>query len=319
MAQDIRGEDESEYLETLRKAKSPDEEKTMWRYFHVLEILRRKMKRAELFVVAKMMISQLPIEYRPFILLLLKHGTLGSSRLNIIVKLERYTEISPLLILDDFFSDQHSPSILEKAVKYLNLPNDGGVLEVVRFLASNAQNPEIIKEKMLTVDIFRDNYPAVIEAKNWKESRIRNFIESVCRHLEVPIPDEARFVFLRAKIEREMKEFNDGETEPADFYDICVQHTKNKDEEFQCCINYLANHSNTLCRFFSKTRGVPFTAKDGVSTSTPECATPYNRCLHELACGRNKFLNDGNAVAEFKECLKEPFFAAEMQIPQAAA
>ena len=199
--------------------------------------------------------------------------------------------------------------MLEKAVRYLNHPNDGGVLEVVRFLATNAQNPEIIREKMLTADIFRENYPAVVQAKNWKESRVRNFIESVCRHLEVPIPEEARFVFLRAKIERELKEFKDGETEPADFYDICVQHTKNKEEEFKCCIEYLANHSNTLCRFFCKTRGVPFTHNDEVSTSTPECATPYNRCLHELACGRNKFLNDGNAVAEFMECVKEPQFA----------
>ena len=105
-----------------------------------------------------------------------------------------------------------------------------------------------------------------------------------------------------------MKEFRDSVTEPADFYDICVQHTKNKDEEFKCCIDYLANHSNTLCRF-CKTRGVTFTHNDKVSTSTPERATPYNRCLLELACGRNKFLNNGNAVAEFKECLKEPFFA----------
>ena len=162
---------------------------------------------------------------------------------------------------------------------------------------------------MLTVDIFRDNYPAVIKERNWKESRVRNFIETVCRHLGVEIPVEARFVFLCAKVEKEMKEFNNGETEPADFYDICVQHTKNEKEGFDCCIEYLASRSNTLCQFFCETRGIPFTHNDEVSTSTPECATPYKRCLHELPCGRNKFLNDGNAVAEFKECLKEPFFA----------
>ena len=262
-----------------------------------------------MFPVAKAMISELPLKARPFILLLLKHGTLGTCRLNIIVKLERYTGISPFLILDDFFSEQNCPTTLEKAIRYLKNPNADGVMEVIRFLAKNAQKPEVIREKMLSVDIFRDNYPAVIKEGNWKESRVRNFIETVCRHLGVEIPVEARLVFLRAKIEKEMKEFTDGETEPADFYDICVQHTKNEKEGFDCCIEYLASRSNTLCQFFCETRGIPFTHNDEVSTSTPECATPYKRCLHELACGRNKFLNDGNAVAEFKECLKEPFFA----------
>ena len=109
--------------------------------------------------------------------------------------------------------------------------------------------------------------------------------------------EEARFVFLRAKIVIEMREFKEGETEPAKFNDICVQHTKNKDGVFNCSIDCLASRSNTLCCFFCTTRGVSFTANANADASSSTCATTYIRSLHKLACGRNKFLNDGNAVA----------------------
>ena len=310
VSQELHHATEDDFHSILREAKAPTNEAAKWRFFHILTAFKRCEGKKKCFVLAKAMVSLLEEESRNFVLLLLNNNMLGVSRLNIVTKLEFYSGISPFLLLDDFFCDQHDPSMLEKAAR--NLPDDGNmgsVLNVIRFLASNSRNPAIIVEKMRTIDIFRENYSAEIKVGSWRESRVRDFISSVCEKINAPIPDEARFVFLRATIEIEFEAFKKGETEIVDFYQICLVRTGNDEEKFDCCVEYLKDLSNPLSRYFAEVRGLPFTPNPQANDFVPKCRSPYNDKLHGLASNRNTFLNDNCATIEFENCSKEPVIA----------
>ena len=310
IAQELHHTTEDDYYDILRDAKAPTNSSSKWRFFHILKAFNRFETKKQRFVLAKTMVSLLEEESRSFVLLLLNNNLLGISRLNIIIKLEFYSGISPFLLLDDFFCDQHSPTMIEKAAT--NLPDDGNlgsVIDVVRFLASNSRNPAVIIEKMRTIDIFRDNYTTEIQYKLWKESHVRDFIKSVCEKINAPIPNEARFVFLRATIEIEFEAYKKGETEIPDFYQICLVRADNDKEKFECCVEYLKELSNPISHYIAEIRGVPFTPCPKANTFIPKCRLPFNDKLHSLASNRNTFLNDDCATIEFEKCSKESAIA----------
>ena len=107
---------------------------------------------------------------------------------------------------------------------------------------------------MRTFDCFRDNYVATFDG--WNNDKVQELIEFACHRAEIPVPDVARHVFLRASLDKELKLYFKGETEKSDFYSICIWHTKNNDEGFRVIVDYLAEKSSKLCEYIAGRRGL---------------------------------------------------------------
>ena len=290
----LRSSQEREYAETLRQLTAPSEETTKQRFFNILKAFAARETKRKSVVLAKAILAFLPSKARSFVLLVLESGTLGRGRLNVIVKLQFFF-VSSVIIYDDLFTDHPDRATLATAV--MNFPV-GVIVDNLKFLAANSRRPNIIVDKMRRADCFRGNYLADFD--QWKESRVKSFIEFICDKIGIPVPDEARFLSLRVDLDRELANFFKGETEVPDFFQICVKLTCNSDESFRECIDYLAEKSNPLCEFVSEMRGVPFLNNPAASNFIPSCATPFNVSLHELACGSNTFINDEFSVREFQ-------------------
>ena len=150
-------------MEILRGIVAPTEEATACRFLSIIRQFHGHEKRRKLFNVTRAMLSFLPLESRAFVLRTFKEGILGRDWLNIVVQL-RCILFDPIIIASHLFMNGDREA-LGKAVN--NFPV-GAVLNILRFLAVNSDQPAKIVERMLAAECFREGFVPEWSADKWK-------------------------------------------------------------------------------------------------------------------------------------------------------
>ena len=156
----------------------------MRKFLGILICLKKCEGKSLLFDIASVMMAHFSEEQHVFLLLILKNGVLGRSRINIVEKLGMCNDVSPFIILNDLFTNYMNWDCVGKVI---DVYAKGEIVKIVKFLAQNARQPEIIVEKMRTFDCFRDIYVATFDG--WNNNKVQEFIEFACQRAEIPVPD----------------------------------------------------------------------------------------------------------------------------------
>ena len=142
-----------------------------------------------------------------------------------------------------------------------------------------------------------------VERVDWSDQKVKDFIKCVCSALSLPVPAEAKPVFLRVALENHVAVYKRGEVEVRDFVQICVAATDNSDDLYRLCFESAKCVSNPLAGFMAQTRGYSFEYNPEVPNLVPKCNG--NAALHGLASGQSLILDNDEALSELEGDLVE--------------
>ena len=297
---------EQYFNDILDNAFHPSEPIMADRFLQILvEFRRHHDERSRMWNVMRAMLTYFSRDARKFVLRVYEEGVFGNNILNLVVRLNFYS-LLPSVILYDIFAPQHSSTNLGEAV--LNF-SDNAVAEILAFVAENVDAPENVIRKMQNCDFFR-NFWVDFRCTRWSEKTVKEFIEFVSEKTGIPIPSVALPLFVRVRIDAIMPKFFEGEIELQDFYQMCVAVTMDDERLFRVCLSHVAKQSNSLARYISEIKNIPFFPNPTASNFIPDCKMPFNRALHGLACRKATVINSHSAAVNFEDKIKDSQFIA---------
>ena len=271
---------EPDFMSILETARAPTERMIADRFIRVLKEFRRHHdERNRMYAVTRAMMNFFAAEQREFLLRVVAERIYSDNVLNIIVRLNYYS-LLPSVILYDLFAKQHSGANLTEAVRNFS---KNAILENVKFLCLHTNMPEKVVDKIRECEFFRDFKVDIAESR-WSEKVIKNFVDSVCETAGIDIPDVALPLTVRVRVDTILPIFFRSEIELPDFYQMCVNITTDNTDLMTYCISYVGEKSNTLTKFMSGVQNIPFSPKPDASDFIPQCVSPPNPALHDIAC-----------------------------------
>ena len=290
----LQREEDAKFPEILSSLVVADTAETMKRFRQILGKFRfnHKAKR-RMFESAGVMLALLPMDSRRFMYDMLNNNIFGVNRLIVVVRLQYYL-VSPLILLSDLMINQDNRDTLARAIK--NFPTNE-VEGVVKLLAVNAKDPGTVLAAMKEDPCFSSGFDVDVGKLVWSDLKIGDMVKFMCETAGVPIPAEARPLFLRCKLEKQVAMWKRNETEIYDFYQICVYLTENDAEMFRHCFEFVKAVSNPLAKFIAQMRGFQFSPAPDASESVPVCG--HNPAMHAMATGKVTVLDDAKSVKEF--------------------
>ena len=298
----LQGAEESEFVKILAHLETGEETLVQGRFFDLLRRLGRQKSRKKAYAVARVMLQMLARrgwDEQDFVLGMMNGNVIKTNRLHLAVMLNFFS-VSPSLILADLFNDQHSSTDLEKAAN--NFPVKA-VVDLMKFVAANSSSPDNVLKAMRTEDAFRYGYVVDVTKSRFSEAELVTFIKTCCDAIDVEIPSEARLLFLRVRLEKELATFFRGETEILDFHNICAAICEDDDDLMAYCVQFVARRSNPIAKLMSRMRNTPFIPAAAVNNYVPVCSTIGS--FHELACAKTVVIDDATTAIEFDERLSD--------------
>ena len=290
----------TDFGEVLVDLLSPSETIMVERFVRTLALLRKNDTRNQrTFVAARAMLPHIPEETRNFLRRLCVERVFGDDRLNVAVQLH-LSCISPLVLLNDLFAKNHNSENLKKAVQSFSPTANAMVLTT---LAENVDDPKALLAKLREAPCFR-NFDVVVAETRFSPETAADFIKTVATTKGFEPPMVAKKLYLRVRLDVELKKYFNGETEILDFYQLCVVLTGDDETLFQHCATHVAGNSNILGKFIAESRDYSFTPNPTANDFKPSCGNPINRKLHELACGKSTLLDDQAAILLFRSKLE---------------
>ena len=285
-----------EYARVLSQIKTQNEEFKANKFLLILKEFSNDGERKRQYVVARAMLALLTTEARGFVLRVLEDNVFGSARLNAVCRME-FFQVEVTILLDSFLTVPRDSDSLEMAARNFQ-PHE--VKELMVFVAE--KSPELIVERMLRDDVFRGSLRVREADKCFSEVRKHDFIEFVCKKLEMEIPPECRVVFAKLRLDGEFDYYNLGRTEFADFYNILVAYANGDDSVLRLCVSLVAERFNPLAKFLCSIIKVPFVRNPSAVDVVPVCVE--NDKLHDMACDRHHSLTESSSVMEFVKQLR---------------
>ena len=219
----------TDFNEVLESLVSPSEPIMVERFVWTLALLRKDDTRNQrTFVAARAMLPLIPEETRNFLRRLCVERIFGDDRLNVAVQLH-LSCISPLVLLNDLFAKNHNSDNLKKAVKSFSPTANAMVLST---LAENVEKPEALLTKLREAPCFR-NFDVVVAETRFSLETAADFIKTVATTKGIEPPMVAKKLYLRVRLNVELKKYFHGETEILDFYQLCVVLTGDDDTLFR--------------------------------------------------------------------------------------
>ena len=280
-----------------------DEPATFNRFRSILKKFeKRHGNRSKSFAIARVMLRVLQekgMDARAFVLHILEKQVFGKNRLNVVVRMNLFC-VAPDIILDDLFTEQHSGTNLEKAVN--NFPAKD-VVNLLNLVAANFATPDALVAHMKKADCFRVGYAVDVANSRWSEKSVKEFILFCSEKLGVEVPEKARLLFLRTRLDKELKTYFRGETEIIDFYQICRELARSDEDLYRFCVGYVAIQSTPVAEYLAKMKNTPFAPNEGANDFVPKCVD--HPPLHAYACEKATVIDDQSAVIELEKGLDD--------------
>ena len=255
--------------------------------------------RPKRFYIIKTMLLFLPLRIQDFILFILEETICGGDRLNAVVSIQ-YFGVTEWIMASVLFDENPNNSAVQRAV--VNYPVKS-VIIMLKFLAANSARPDVIRERLVREECFRNLFNP--DLTRCTEEKIRDFINLICKRLKIEVPREASDLFARIARVKEIAVFHAGEVEVEDFRQIVLSISDGDDDLYDYCVRYMAPINNPITKSLCQYKGLPFAPSPHADFFVPGCTQPYGPRQHELAHKKSHIFQDLHQINEFKSKLEE--------------
>ena len=249
--------------------------------------------------VAVAMLSLLSRGRHEFGLDVVRNHILGSNRLHAVLRLQLFT-VSPYIIVHDLLANVRGKDSAVRAARNYPLPLVSNVLKTV---ANFAEDPARLLAYVGDIACFQYGFDVTLESLHWTEVKARDFIREICEGLSMPIPEEAKPLFVRVELEKHVSSYLRGETEVDDLFNVCIALTDGAPSLLSHCHRKLSAAASVPAEFLAQRANCPFTPVEGASDFEPFCND--NLPYHALATGRIRVLDENETVKELEEVMSD--------------
>ena len=266
-----------------------------------------KSQRIHVSETAKAMLALLPSRLRHELATDLVAGSVvGRGRLHCATKLDYYF-FPPEILIDDIFQQTDGASLVTAVKMFMKTE----VMDVVKLVAENYDDPESILARMKVFKVF-ENYE---EAKigRWTDDLLKRFIFAVCKTVGEPVPAEARPIIIRLGIRNILQAYAKNEMEDQDAFPLVKMLIGDEKQLTKFAVGIIKEKFPSLASFISERfRLGPIDFKEEF---VPSCAEPYNGRLHDLPISGEVVIKDSTHVINFVTHLnRSRYFAMDFQV-----